>query len=66
MWDLPRPGMEPVSLVLQGRFLTTGPPGKPWAPFLDQCDFPVFTIATRPPAKGVHVQNQEMVNKVHF
>ena len=29
MWDLPRPGIKPVSLVSQGRFLTTGPPGKP-------------------------------------
>ena len=25
---VPQPGIEPVSLVLQGRFLTTGPPGK--------------------------------------
>ena len=25
---VPRPGIEPVSPVLQGRFLTTGPPGK--------------------------------------
>ena len=30
MWDLPGPGIEPVSLALQGRFLTTGPPQKPW------------------------------------
>ena len=29
MWDLPRPGLEPVSLALAGRFLTTAPPGKP-------------------------------------
>ena len=29
MWDLPGPGIEPVSFALQGRFLTTGPPGKP-------------------------------------
>ena len=29
MWDLPRPGLEPVSPVLAGRFLTTAPPGKP-------------------------------------
>ena len=28
LWDLPRPGIEPVSPALQGRFLTTGPPGK--------------------------------------
>ena len=29
MWDLPKPGIEPVSPALQGRFLTTGLPGKP-------------------------------------
>ena len=29
MWDLPRPGLEPVSPALAGRFLTTAPPGKP-------------------------------------
>ena len=29
MWDLPRPGIEPVSPALAGRFLTTVPPGKP-------------------------------------
>ena len=29
MWDLPRPGLEPMSPVLAGRFLTTAPPGKP-------------------------------------
>ena len=29
MWDLPRPGLEPVSPALAGRFLATAPPGKP-------------------------------------
>ena len=29
MWDLPGPGIEPVSPALAGRFLTTEPPGKP-------------------------------------
>ena len=28
-WDLPRPGLEPVSPALSGRFSTTAPPGKP-------------------------------------
>ena len=28
MWDLPGPGIEPVSPALAGRFLTTVPPGK--------------------------------------
>ena len=29
MRDLPRPGLEPVSPALAGRFSTTAPPGKP-------------------------------------
>ena len=28
-WDLPRPGLEPVSPALAGGFPTTAPPGKP-------------------------------------
>ena len=33
MWDLPGPGLEPVSLALAGGFLTSVPPGKslPWS-----------------------------------
>ena len=34
MWDLPRPGLEPMSPALAGRFLTTVPPGKPQNYFL--------------------------------
>ena len=29
MWHLPRPGLEPVSPALAGRFSTTAPPGTP-------------------------------------
>ena len=29
IWDPPRPGLEPVSPALAGRFSTTAPPGKP-------------------------------------
>ena len=29
MWDPPRPGPEPMSPALAGRFSTTAPPGKP-------------------------------------
>ena len=29
MWDPPRPGLEPVSPALAGRFSTTAPPAKP-------------------------------------
>ena len=33
MWDLPRPGLEPVFPALAGRFSTTAPPGKPCISF---------------------------------
>ena len=36
MWDLPRPGLEPVSPALAGRFSTTAPPGKPLTVIIDQ------------------------------
>ena len=35
MWDLPGPGLEPVSAALAGGFLTTAPPGKPTSHFLN-------------------------------
>ena len=34
MWDLPRPGLEPASPALAGRFSTTAPRGKPTRPFM--------------------------------
>ena len=34
MLDLPRPGLEPVSPALAGRFSTTASPGKPLSLFL--------------------------------
>ena len=33
MWDLPRPGLEPVFPALAGRFSTTAPPEKPLLSF---------------------------------
>ena len=36
MWDLPGPGLEPVSPALAGGFLTTAPPGKPKMHILNQ------------------------------
>ena len=36
MWDLPRPGLEPVSPALAGGFSTTAPPGKPHNIFLSK------------------------------
>ena len=40
-WDPPRPGLEPMSPTLAGRFLTTAPPGKPQN---DLSYFESFTI----------------------
>ena len=37
IWDLPRPGLEPVSPASAGRFSTTAPPGKPNAQFFFIC-----------------------------
>ena len=39
MWDLPRPGLEPVSPALAGRLSTTAPPGKPWKIFNHSFNF---------------------------
>ena len=38
MWDLPGPGLEPLSPALAGRFSTTAPPGKPYWGFLSNND----------------------------
>ena len=46
MWDLPGPGLEPVSPALAGGFLITAPPGKPWEVLLD--------------ADGLHFLHQEV------
>ena len=37
MWDLPRPGLKPVSPAFAGRFSTTAPPGKPGRLILKHC-----------------------------
>ena len=40
MWDLPRPGLEPMSPALAGRFSTTAPPGKPLVVIFKEVKFP--------------------------
>ena len=46
MWDLPGPGLEPVSPALAGGFLTTAPPGKslPTPPFYSPSPAPAFPL----------------------
>ena len=42
MWDLPRPGLEPVSPALAGRLSTTAPPRKPPQSLLFSLTWPVL------------------------
>ena len=55
MWDLPRPGLEPVSPALTGRFSTTAPPGKPPKIFYTRCP--------QPPGRGL-VRNRAAQQEV--
>ena len=48
MWDLPRPGLEPVSPAFAGRLSTTAPPGKPGNYFL------TFITTDVLPVLGLH------------
>ena len=45
MWDLPRPGLEPVFSAMAGGFLTTAPPGKPHDKFF------MYVISFNPPSE---------------
>ena len=51
MWDLPRPGLEPVFPALAGRFSTTAPPGKPPSLFFCLCF--IFFLLPYPGMWGV-------------
>ena len=51
MWDLPRPGLEPVSPALAGRFSTTAPPGKPCMYFIGS-NGKGFIVHLSAPKKG--------------
>ena len=50
MWNLPRPGIEPMSPALAGEFLTTGSPGKSENPFLAFSSFqrPLYSLPHAP------------------
>ena len=45
MWDLPRPGLEPVSPALAGRFSTTAPPEKPYYNLLTIFYLEIFKLS---------------------
>ena len=59
MWDLPRPGPEPVNPALAGRLSNTVPPGKPLPLVLEveydvtkTWDFPGSAVVKNPPANA--------------
>ena len=55
MWDLPRPGIEPVSPALAGGFLTTSHQGSPRVRYFQWKDFKNWSNCTlkRPRCTGV-------------
>ena len=53
MWDLPRPGLEPVFSALAGRFSTTAPPGKPLTHALSESIAGSFVSLNRSPFHGI-------------
>ena len=61
MWDLPGPGIKPVSPALAGRFLTTGPPGK--SPESTLLMIHVFYLLWRGLRKGLL---GEWMHKLHY
>ena len=69
MWDLPRPGLEPVSPALAGRFSTTAPPGKPKVFVLKELGQPVGTptreTETRNGAKSRLVDEEHAVAVIY-
>ena len=46
MWDLPDPGIKPMSPALAGGLLTTAPPGKPPCPFFNEVGC-LFVVAIK-------------------
>ena len=49
-WDLPGPGIEPVSPALAGRFLTTAPPGRSQSVLASECiSYDASSSPTHPP-----------------
>ena len=61
MWDLPGPGLEPVSPALADGFLTTAPPGK------SRCRvyFQPFAHCVAPPGPGPLIHSTE-AHATHF
>ena len=51
MWDLPGPGIKPVSPALAGEFSATGPPGKSLDSYLNLVMW--ICVAKKPNTLGI-------------
>ena len=56
MWDLPGPGLKPVSPALAGGFLTTAPPGKSLTFKLDRVTSRNLTTGVTQPLSSCFLQ----------
>ena len=63
MWDLPRPGLEPISPALAGRFSTTAPPGKPQSYLLELTE-PPFTSACHAVGTGTGFRFRDTCGRI--
>ena len=62
VWDLPRPGLKPVSPASAGRLSTTAPPGKPLAGTLNQTSESAPNISYQQPVSYSSVLNGLYLN----
>ena len=62
---LPQPGIEPVSPALQGRFLTTGPPGKSPDPHTSPLQAPSWLWFKYSRASVAHIVSPCCPNAFH-
>ena len=62
MWDLPRPGLKPVSPALAGRFSTTVPPGKSKSWFFEKINKIDISLARLIKKKRKRIQ----INKIRI
>ena len=62
MWDLPGPGLEPVSPASAGGFLTTAPPGKSNTDIFDQTSWMVKRMIKKGKLlKYLFMSNMELI-----
>ena len=64
MWDLPRPGLKPVSPASAGRFSTTAPPGKPFYEFFKKYTEGCFVLACTPHRNISNISSPSLLSSI--